>query len=197
MNTVLLLVALSPACPPVAGPVYYPAPVVWMAAPAMPARIVYPAYPVWSPPMMAGPVVYPAPLVPTQPVQEKSLYERLGGDKAIEAVIDDFVPRAAANPKVNFTRKGTAAEWDPTPENVARLKKGLVDLIGMVTGGPQKYSGGDMKTVHAGMKISNAEFDALAGDLVATLKQFNVPQAEQQELLGIIAATREAIVEKK
>lgn len=127
----------------------------------------------------------------------KTLYERLGGEAAIKAVVDDFVARAAGNPKVNFTRKGTPVEWDATPENVEKLKKHLVQLIGMVTGGPQKYEGRSMKAAHQGMRITNAEFDALAGDLKATLDKFNVPKQEQQELFKIIGSTRDDIVEKK
>src|SRR6187200_384729 len=45
-------------------------------------------------------------------MQGKSLYDRLGGEPAIRAVVDDFVPRAANDAKVNFTRKGVpGAEW--------------------------------------------------------------------------------------
>lgn len=126
----------------------------------------------------------------------KPLYVRLGGEPALTAVVDDFVTRAAANPAVNFTRKGTPAPWDPTPANVARLKQGLVDFIGQATGGPQKYTGPDMKTLHKGMMITTAEFDALAGDLVATLNKFKVPAAEQAELMKAVGSTRSDIVEK-
>ena len=128
---------------------------------------------------------------------ERSLYERLGGEAAIKAVVDDFVGRAAANEKVNFTRKGTPAEWKPTPEGIDHLKKMLVELVGMVTGGPEKYTGRDMKATHKGMMISQAEFDALAGDLKATLDKFKVPAKEQDELLKIVASTAPDIVEKK
>jgi hemoglobin len=129
--------------------------------------------------------------------KEKSLYERLGGEPAIKAVIDDFVGRAATNPKVNFTRKGTDKEWKPTPENVDHVKKALVDLVGMVTGGPQKYTGRSMKDAHAGMKITQDEFNALAADLKATLDKFKVPVKEQDELMKIVGSTAADIVEKK
>ncbi|HEX3151440.1 MAG TPA: group 1 truncated hemoglobin [Gemmataceae bacterium] len=129
--------------------------------------------------------------------KEKSLYERLGGEAAIKAVVDDFVARAAGNPKVNFTRKGTDKEWKPTPENVEHVKKGLVDLVGMVTGGPQKYTGGSMKDVHKGMKITQDEFNALAADLKATLDKFKVPAKEQDELMKIVGSTAGDIVERK
>jgi hemoglobin len=130
------------------------------------------------------------------PAAPKSLYERLGGEAAVKAVVDDFVARAAADPKVNFTRKGTAVEWEATPGNVARLKKSLVQLIGAVTGGPQKYQGRSMKDAHRGMKISDAEFNALAADLKATLDKLKVPSKEQDELFKIIESTRKDIVEK-
>ena len=128
---------------------------------------------------------------------EKSLYERLGGGKAITAVVDDFVARAAKNPKVNFTRKGTDAEWEASKQNVAVLKKHLVQFVSTATGGPKTYEGRDMKSAHKGMKIADAEFDALAGDLKATLEKFKVPQKEIKELLTIVGTTRKDIVEKK
>jgi hemoglobin len=123
---------------------------------------------------------------------DKPLYERLGGEPAITAVVDDFTSRAAANPKVNFLRGGKYASID-----VPKFKKHLVNLIGSVTGGPQKYTGRDMKTVHKGMGITGPEFDALADDLVATLDKFKVPAQEKGELLKIVAATRADIVEVK
>ncbi len=126
----------------------------------------------------------------------KSLYERLGGEAAITAVVADFVGRAAADPAVNFTRKGTDKEWSATPENVALLQKRLVQFISMAAGGPQQYEGKDMKTAHAGMGITSDEFDAIAADLKASLVTFNVPQQEQDELLAVVATTKGQIVEE-
>src|SRR5437867_7941040 len=120
----------------------------------------------------------------------KSLYERLGGEPAIKLVVDDFVGRAASDPKVNFTRKGTAMEWQATPENVAKLKVRLVQFISMATGGPSRYEGRSMKAAHAGMKITGAEFDAAAVDLIAALDKYNVPKREKDELVGIVSTTK-------
>lgn len=134
---------------------------------------------------------------PPAPAAENSLYSRLGGEATITAVVEKLVARAAGNPKVNFTRKGTAKEWEPTPEIVEKLEKHLVELLCMSTGGPQKYTGRSMKEAHAGMQITRAEFDALASDLIATLDEFKVPEKEKNELVKIIAGTANDIIEKK
>ena len=52
-----------------------------------------------------------------------------------------------------------------------------------------------MAETHDGMGVTAGEFDALVGDLVATLDHFAVPAAEQQELLGILGPLRGDIVE--
>jgi len=131
----------------------------------------------------------------SRPSSTASLYERLGGEPAIKAVVDDFVTRAANDPRVNFFRKGQAREWKPSDADVATFKTRLVQFIGMATGGPQKYEGTDMKTAHAGMKVTNNEFNALAADLSASLNKLNVPAKEQAELLAIVETTRKDIVE--
>jgi hemoglobin len=64
----------------------------------------------------------------------------------------------------------------------------------MATGGPCKYTGMDMKTAHAGFKITPKEWDALAADFKATLDAFKVPEAEQKELFAIVESTKGDIV---
>ena len=116
----------------------------------------------------------------------QSLYERLGGKDAITAVIDDFVARCAADARIN----GKFARTD-----VPRLKASLVDQVCEATGGPCTYRGRDMRTTHDGMQVTAGEFEALVGDLVATLDQFHVPEAEKNELVGALAPMRSDIVE--
>src|ERR1043166_4088994 len=122
-----------------------------------------------------------------QSMSDKSLYERLGGKAAITAVVDDFVGRVAADNRIN----GFFAQ-----ANIPRLKAMLVDQICEASGGPCKYTGRDMKTTHRGMGITNAAFDALVGDLVATLDKFNVGDREKKELLSVLGPMRSDIVEK-
>jgi truncated hemoglobin YjbI len=72
-----------------------------------------------------------------QAATKKSLYDRIGGQAALTKVVDDFVARAAANPKVNFTRNGT---WNASDAAVKTLKVHLVNFLGSAFGGPQKYT---------------------------------------------------------
>ena len=116
----------------------------------------------------------------------QTLYERLGGKTAITAVVDDFVARCAADPRIN----GKFARTD-----IPRLKASLVDQVCEATGGPCTYSARDMRTTHDGMAVTAGEFDALVADLVATLDRFSVPQAEKNELLAALAPMRGDIVE--
>ena len=127
-------------------------------------------------------------------VAATTLYERLGGEEAIAAVVDTLVALASADAELNFTRQGTANEWEATPENVALFKERMVQFVGQATGGPQVYEGRDMATAHTGMQITNEEFDRLAGHLEAALDAYSVPEAEKQELFAIVETTRSAIV---
>jgi hemoglobin len=126
----------------------------------------------------------------------KSLWDRLGGEPAVRAVVDDFVGRATKDDKVNFFRHGHPNEWKPNDTQVATFKQRLVEFISMASGGPLKYKGRDMATVHKGMEISSAEFDALAADLAASLDHFKVPAKEKGELLAAIAGTKKDIINK-
>jgi len=116
----------------------------------------------------------------------QTLYERLGGKDAVVAVIDEFVARCAADSRISSKFART---------DVPRLKAMLVEQVSAATGGPVTYTGRSMHETHDGMAVTAGEFDALVADLVATLNQFNVPQAEQQELLGILGPLRGDIVE--
>ncbi len=114
-----------------------------------------------------------------------TLFERLGGKGAITAVVEDFVGRVAADKRING--KFALA-------NIPRLKMLLVEQICAASGGPCTYTGRDMKTAHAGMGITGAQFDALVEDLVATLDKFKVPAREKNELLSVLGPMKSDIV---
>jgi hemoglobin len=127
----------------------------------------------------------------------QSLYNRLGGEKNIEAVVDEFVSLAMEDSRVNFTRKGTPNEFQPTMDNLDKLKKHLTQFICKASGGPQTYQGKDMKEAHAGMGITLAEFDAAAADLAKAMDKCGVPNQEKEDLMTVVETTRWDIVEKK
>ena len=120
-------------------------------------------------------------------VDNRSLYDRLGGKDSITAVVDDFVTRVAADTRINrfFAHA-----------NVPRLKQMLVDQICQASGGSCTYSGKDMKTAHQGMGITESDFDALVQDLVASLNTFKVGEREKGELLAILGPMKKDIVER-
>ncbi len=119
--------------------------------------------------------------------QDASLYQRLGGYKAIVAVVDDFVGNVAADRRINrfFARA-----------NIPRLKQSLVDQICAAAGGNCIYTGRDMKSAHAGMGIRSRDFNALVGDLTKTLRKFKVPAKEQGQLLAVLGPMKKDIVER-
>lgn len=136
-----------------------------------------------------------------------TLYDRLGGAEGIAAIIEDFTPRVLEDPRVNWARKGVesgglfrrdkAVTWNFTPQKVAVLKKHMAQFLALATGGPARYDGRDMKTVHGDMQITNPEFDAAIGDLKASLDRLQIPNQEQKELLAIIESTRPQIVTER
>ncbi len=120
-----------------------------------------------------------------QPTAQKTLYDRLGGQPAITAVVDDFVGNVAADNRIN----GFFAHAD-----VPRLKRNLVDQVCQASGGPCTYTGRDMMSAHRGMNINDAQFNALVEDLVRTLDKFKVPDREKGELLAALGGLKPQIV---
>lgn len=116
------------------------------------------------------------------------LYDRLGGQRALVAVVDDFIANVAADKRINLRFINT---------DIPRLKSLLIEFVCMATGGPCKYSGVDMETSHAGMDLVEEEFTALVEDLSATLDKLKVPAKEKGELLGALGPLGPVILAPK
>jgi hemoglobin len=119
-----------------------------------------------------------------------SLYKRLGGYDAIAAVTDDFIARALADPKINRFFEGLSTD------SKQRFRQRLVEQLCAAAGGPCVYTGRAMKASHAGIGITEADWTATVGYLVATLDRFKVPEKEKGELIGLLATMKGDIVEK-
>lgn len=122
-----------------------------------------------------------------------SLYQRLGGMPAIQAVVDDFVGRILADERVNKFFAHAASD----PENARAYKAKLADFICQGTGGPCKYTGANMFAAHKGRGVTEAAFNAVVSDLVETLDKLQVPEKEKSQLLGILGPMKPAIVQEK
>jgi hemoglobin len=117
---------------------------------------------------------------------ERSLFDRLGGLDAITAVARAFEDRVGTDDRIN--QKFARTDLD-------RLTKEFVDQLCETTGGPCTYTGRDMKQTHTDMGVTAGEFDAFIEDFVATLDNFKVGKAEQNELLSLLNPFRGEIVE--
>jgi hemoglobin len=135
----------------------------------------------------------------------RTLYERLGGDAGVVAIVEDMTARVIADPRVNFERRNVRASWlggkydawNPTPENVERFKRHMIEFLMLAAGGPAEYTGRDIAEIHKGMKITNNEFDAMVGDIKATMDKLGLATREKRDVLAIIETTRKQIVEKQ
>lgn len=121
----------------------------------------------------------------------KSLYERLGGLYSVAAVVDDFIDRIYVNATINAN---PAIAKVRKAERKAGLKVHLTNQVCMVTGGPCKYIGLDMKAAHKDFGLAEKEWQALLADFKATLGKFGVPAPEQKELIDIVNSTKPDIV---
>ena len=119
-----------------------------------------------------------------------SLYKRLGGYDALAAVTDDFLARLASDPQ--FAKFFVGHSTD----SIKKIRQLIVDQLCAATGGPCASVGRDMKTSHAGLGITEKDWDAQAKLLVATLDKFQVPAKEKDEVLVIVTSLKKDIVEK-
>jgi hemoglobin len=121
-----------------------------------------------------------------------ALWDRIGGEKVVRVLVKEAGTAAASDPKLNFTRGG---QYKLDEKGVERMEQLLVEYVSAAGGGPLKYSGRNLTTVHKGMKITDAEFDVLMDHLRATFKKHKINEREANELAAIVEKTRKEIVE--
>jgi hemoglobin len=121
--------------------------------------------------------------------ESKTLYERLGGYDAIAAVANDLLPRLQADPQLGrfWAHRGA--------DGIAREKQLLIDFLCSCAGGPVYYRGRDMTLTHRGMRISESDWAVFLGHAGATLAKFDVPQAEQRDVVAFVLSLKAEIVE--
>jgi hemoglobin len=104
----------------------------------------------------------------TDPAGDTVLFNQIGGQAAVQAVVTEFISVVGADTRIN----GFFAESD-----LDALNGLLVEQICEATGGYCTYSGRSMCDTHAGMGVTDDAFDALVGDLLIALENLEVPYA--------------------
>jgi hemoglobin len=121
-----------------------------------------------------------------------TLYERLGGVYAIATVVDTFIDRIMEDPRLNANPL-----VDEAHHKVSRagFKYLVTEQVCEAAGGAQRYTGRSMEDSHRHLKITEPEWEAFLEDFRWTLDKFQVPGAEQGELLAIVQSTKRDIVQ--
>jgi len=121
----------------------------------------------------------------------KSLYDRLGGQPAVDAVASGLVDRILADSRVNKWFAHAAS----SPENTKAYKAKLSSFICKAVGGPCDYTGQDMVTAHKGRGVTDDAFGAVAENLSKTLDQLKVPEPEKREVMTLVGSLKPSIVQ--
>ena len=120
---------------------------------------------------------------------EKTLYVRPGGYDVIAAVVDEFLQTLSLDPQMARFSAGM---------NLERRKRNRqlsLDYLCAAAGGPTVYLGQDMKTAHAGLRISASDWQVAMDHVERALVKFKVADTESTELLALIDGLADQIVE--
>ena len=113
----------------------------------------------------------------------KNLYEAIGGDTSVNAAVDLFYRKVLMDVRISHFFDSTDME-----EQRAKQKAFLT----MVFGGPNEYTGKDLRTAHAPLVergLNESHFNMVAEHLQATLKELGVPAELTEKVMGIAAGT--------
>jgi hemoglobin len=130
-------------------------------------------------------------LTPPRPSQPLSLFERLGGEGAIECAVSLFYDKVKADP--------VTAPFFERMDMRAQVRK----LIGFMThafGGQAAYTGRDLRTAHKLLVkrdgLSDVHFDAVARHLQATLEELDIPRDLIAECIALVATLRDEVLDR-
>lgn len=119
-----------------------------------------------------------------------TLYERLGGEKAVDAAVDIFYRRVLAD--------GRIARFFDTVDMEKQAAKQKAFLT-MVFGGPANYTGLDMREGHKHLVakgLNDSHVDAVLEDLATTLRQLNVAETDVKEVLALANSVRDDVLNR-
>ncbi|MGK8556242.1 group I truncated hemoglobin [Nocardia gipuzkoensis] len=108
-----------------------------------------------------------------------SIYERIGGAEAIEAVVADFYVRVLADDEL-------AGFFDGT--NMSRLRGRQAEFFAAALGGPDPYTGVPMDRIHQGRGITMHHFELVAAHLTDSLTAAGVPGETVEQIIGVVSS---------
>ena len=120
---------------------------------------------------------------------DKTLYERLGGYDAINAFVNNLLPRLEGDEQLGRFWKNRS------DDGIAREKQLLIDYLSANAGGPMYYTGRDMKTSHKGMKISESDWTIFLGHAGATMEALQIPKQECDDVVAFVLSLKDDMVE--
>jgi hemoglobin len=122
--------------------------------------------------------------------QTRSLYHRVGGYDALASVVDDFIGRLVGDKQFDKFFSGFSID------SKKKIRQHLLDQLCAASGGPCVYMGRDMKTTHAGLGITENDWDVAVKHLTASFDKAKVKKKEKDELLALVSSLKKDIVEK-
>ena len=132
---------------------------------------------------LKGDVVSATQSSPAEPGE--NLYEKLGGGPTVKAVVENFYERLMGQPAL-------APVFGDV--DMDRLKRHQALFISQVLGGPKEYDGRTMYQAHKNLLVTDAQFDAVAGHLKATLASLNVDAQDIGTVMDRVAPLKRDIV---
>ncbi len=120
--------------------------------------------------------------------KQASLYERIGGDAAVNAAVDVFYRKVLADDRINKFFEGVDMEKQSAKQKA---------FLTMALGGPNNYTGEDMRKGHAHLVekgLNDSHFDAVMENLGATLTELDVPNDLIAEAAAIAESTRSDVL---
>ncbi|ABC28284.1 Truncated hemoglobin [Hahella chejuensis KCTC 2396] len=118
-------------------------------------------------------------------VQEASLYRELGGEQGIARLVDRFME------EISYSEDIAPFFADTDPD---RFREKLSEQICSLSGGPCEYTGDSMRDSHAGMSISEADFNKTVDLLINAMDKEGVPYPTQNRLLKLLTPMRKDII---
>lgn len=116
-----------------------------------------------------------------------SVYEKIGGDAAVNAAVDIFYRKVLSDDRIMHF-------FDTVDMEEQHVKQKA--FLTMAFGGPNSYTGKDMREAHKHMNLTEEHFGAVAECLVGTLEELEVPQEYIDEIVGIALSVKDDVLNK-